>query len=140
MAQISVGGGRHHHSAKPDAVERLVVQQHALVHVLDECMETQHCAVLLHHRVGTLGNESCTFVIESFPIQEPMAATQSGTAGKLGGNRGPPTDSQRLPVCCRTVIAHLLLLQSQSWAAGFEEVRSVAPCIGECAVQPGECI
>ena len=48
-----VNGSRQLQSAEADVVQRLVIQQHALVRVLDEQVEADDYAVWLHLRVGT---------------------------------------------------------------------------------------
>merc|ERR1719401_58060 len=54
MVQIAIGGGCQLQGAKANIVQCLVVQQEALICILDELMERQHCIVWLDDRVTHL--------------------------------------------------------------------------------------
>ena len=58
MVQVSIDGSRQPQSAEADVVQCLVIQQHALVHMLAEQVEAEDYVVWLHRRVGHLGRRN----------------------------------------------------------------------------------
>merc|ERR1712072_1517319 len=55
MVQVSVSGGRELQCAETDIVQRFVVEEEALVSVLNQLMEREHSVVGFHNSIADLG-------------------------------------------------------------------------------------
>ena len=87
MVEISVREGRQNKRTETDVVQSFVVQQHALVDVLDDLMEAQDGVAPLHHHVGDLPSSPPSREPQKSPpiessIKTPGRASRSGP-GKL---------------------------------------------------------
>ena len=72
MVEISVGVGRQKKGPETDVVQSFVVQQHALVDVLDDLMEAQDGVLPLHHHVGDVPSSLPVEPWSSLPSSPPV--------------------------------------------------------------------
>merc|ERR1719277_2535235 len=54
VVQVPIGGRGQFQRAETDIVECLVIQEEALIRILDELVKTEDRIIWLHHRVGDL--------------------------------------------------------------------------------------